>query len=111
MKRCRSCLTVNDNRKRKCEACGKTLAAKRKPAHLKALDVPYETFVERYGERCGVCGVGPSERRRLDRDHDHKTGAPRGLLCHRHNRLLSPRMNWSPATLRAAADYLERSAA
>jgi hypothetical protein len=36
--------------------------------------------------RCGVCGQGPSNGT-LVRDHDHKTGWIRGLLCDRCNRL------------------------
>ena len=71
-------------------------------------ELPYEWWVERYGELCGICGSGPSESRRLDRDHDHKTGQPRGLLCHTCNRRLwhGSSVEW----LTAAAGYLERSA-
>lgn len=112
MARCRSCLTVNPPRKRKCQACAKALPKKRRPAHMKALELPYEHYLAVNGgqDACAVCGAGPSEKRRLDRDHCHATGRPRGLLCHRHNRMLGPRMGWTPATLRAAADYLERAA-
>lgn len=70
--------------------------------------MPYEAFVEKYGERCGICGRGPSEKRRLDRDHDHRgAGRDRGLLCWYCNRLLPNRVDadW----LRRAADYLERA--
>jgi hypothetical protein len=64
----------------------------RKPAHKVALEKPYEWYVEQFGERCGICERPPSETRRLDRDHDHKTGEPRGLLCHFCNRALATRM-------------------
>jgi hypothetical protein len=58
------------------------------------------------GERCAICLRVSSPNRRLDRDHDHKTGRPRGLLCPRCNRQLA---NWiTPEWLRAAAEYLER---
>jgi hypothetical protein len=30
---------------------------------------------------CGVCGKPPSQDRRHDRDHDHRTGERRGLAC------------------------------
>ena len=30
---------------------------------------------------CGVCGKPPSTDRHMDRDHDHLTGRPRGLVC------------------------------
>jgi hypothetical protein len=32
-------------------------------------------------ESCGVCGKPRSQERRHDRDHDHRTGNPRGLAC------------------------------
>lgn len=101
------CRRVNANRKRNCERCGKPRPARRKPAHLVALETTYQEFIGRYGERCGICGRTPSRRRRLDRDHDHATGAVRGLLCARCNRQL-PRwvtVEW----LRAAARYLEEA--
>ncbi len=61
---------------------------KRKPRHLKALEIPYELYVElNGGEHCGICGAKPKSKR-LDRDHDHRTGKPRGVLCHRCNRAL-----------------------
>jgi hypothetical protein len=50
-------------------------------------EMSYEDFIAlNGGEFCGICGRLPSERRRLDRDHDHITGRARGLLCHRCNR-------------------------
>lgn len=110
-RRCRYCLTANPARNRRCGACKKALPKRRRPAHLKALDVPYETYVEiNGGELCGVatCGRGPSAKRKLDRDHDHATGKPRGLLCSSHNRFLHSRV--TPEELRACADYLERAA-
>lgn len=87
--------------------CGAPRPARRKPAHTQALTaMPYEVWSSRYGERCGICGA-TKKTRRLDRDHDHKTGRPRGLLCSRCNRALP---NWVTATwLRAAADYLDRA--
>jgi hypothetical protein len=55
---------------------------------------------------CGVCGRLPSEKRRLDLDHDHREMFVRGLLCPRCNRAIPSWM--TPQWLRAAADYLER---
>jgi hypothetical protein len=62
--------------------------------------------VQLYGASCGICGA-TRKTRNLDRDHDHRTGRPRGLLCNRCNRALP---NWvTPLWLRNAADYLERA--
>jgi hypothetical protein len=92
--------------KQKCPDCGCLRPKSRPPKHRAILNsLPYEQWVERYGERCGICGREPSATRRLDRDHDHKTGEPRGLLCHACNRRL-----WNGATVEwclNAAKYLD----
>lgn len=87
---------------------------KRKPTRRKQLGVTDALYDAILAEQGGVCAIsscqrGPSERRRLDTDHDHKTGRVRGLLCHLHNRLMPA---WATATdLRECADYLEANAA
>jgi ribosomal protein S14 len=102
------CGHVNPRRRQLCARCGKRRPVTRQLAHRKVLrEMPYEEWVARFGEVCGICGRAPSANRRLDRDHCHATGEPRGLLCHAHNRLLT--RAWTPALLRAAADYLERA--
>ena len=97
----------NPSRKQKCLACGKTRPARRRAAHLKALDASYEDFVTLNGGNfCAICGRKPTARRRLDRDHDHKSGLARGLLCARCNRALP---SWVTHTwLLSAAAYLSR---
>lgn len=114
---CRRCKKRHPSRvKRKCD-CGASRPTVRKPAHLKALDLPREVFVEANGgsENCGVCGCPPSARRRHDRDHSHETGKPRGILCPTCNGFLTvyvgrSRKKLTPAYLRSAAEYLERAA-
>jgi hypothetical protein len=103
------CDTLNLRTKQKCTACGGPRPKRKQPAHRAVLnDLPYEWWVERFGEQCGICGRSPSANRRLDRDHDHKLpSGPRGLLCARCNRALP---SWvTPEWLRLAADYLERA--
>lgn len=76
-------------RKRKCEACGGEKPKRKRPAHMAALDVPYEEYVFlNGGEFCAICGRGPKPGKRLQRDHCHRTGNPRGLLCFHCNRWL-----------------------
>jgi hypothetical protein len=75
---------------------------------MAALDIPYETYVEINGsETCGICGCPPKDGRRLNRDHDHATGQPRGLLCWIDNKFLRRGMtiDW----MRRAIAYLERA--
>jgi hypothetical protein len=104
---CRKCRLKWPRTRQKCSSCGARRPAKRRAKHLTALDQPYEEWIARFGEQCGICGREPTAVRRLDRDHDHATGEPRGLLCHRCNRALP---SWLTADwLRAAADYLDRS--
>lgn len=90
------------------------MAKRRLPAHMKALDLPYEHYVEINGgsEDCGICGKPRTPERRNHRDHDHQgDGTPRGILCPRCNRALVVRFGFrfTPEWLRAAADYLERT--
>jgi hypothetical protein len=72
--------------------------------HKRALDLSYEEYITlNGGEHCGIC-----ERRRKDggrklhRDHDHRAGKPRGLLCFQCNRALP---------YYADAEWLDRAAA
>jgi hypothetical protein len=75
---------------------------------MKALEIPYEEYVIlNGGENCGICGKKPGSRRRLDRDHCHKTGRPRGLLCPRHNQGLRY-FDDDPALMESGAKYLRR---
>ena len=67
----------------------------------------YERLVaEHGGEACWICGAAPKTRR-LHIDHDHRTDAIRGLLCHRCNQALPTWM--TPRWLSQAARYLHRS--
>lgn len=64
----------------------------------------YDAMLKRQGGGCAICHAKPKTRR-LNIDHDHKTGRIRGLLCHRCNRFLP---TFAGATwLRRAADYLD----
>lgn len=105
------CRHTNPPTAKKCRLCGKLRPPKRNPAHravLKQMD--YAAFVELNGgvEACGICGATQKAGgKRLHRDHDHRTGQARGLLCFRDNSALRPYMTveW----LRAALKYMERT--
>jgi hypothetical protein len=110
------CLQVNPRIKRNCVKCGKPRPATEKPAHMQALATgTYEEAVAiNGGEFCGICRKTRDQLknpgRRLDRDHEHKAdGRVRGVLCRVCNRRL--KTYHTAEWLRAAADYLERSAA
>lgn len=83
---CQKCGTTWARTKQKC-TCGRSRPKPRKPEHQLVLEHPYEWWLERFGDRCNICGQ-PQVGRRLNRDHDHVTGVARGLLCANCNRKL-----------------------
>ena len=92
----------------RCFGCGAPRPKAKRASHKIALDHPYEHYVEiNGGDHCGVCGRKSSPVRRLDRDHDHRTGEPRGLLCATHNRMLKARLE---PEIRKLVEYLDRHA-
>ena len=56
---------------------------------------------------CAICGKPRPEERTLHIDHDHETGAIRGLLCFRCNNALGD-FEEQYELFAAAADYLDR---
>jgi hypothetical protein len=57
---------------------------------------------------CTICGKSITENgKALAVDHDHETGAVRGLLCNSCNTALGL-FNDNPELLRKAADYIEK---
>lgn len=115
---CRKCKALNQRTaSRRCEMCGEATKPKtRVPKHAETLrDDSYDHYVEvnreLHGvidESCGLCGKPRAQERRHDRDHDHKTGHPRGLLCVPCNKLLPHQVTVEYARLQLA--YLERAA-
>lgn len=100
------CGAVHANRFQVCQACGKRRPPRKPPAHMAALSLSYEEYVElNGGEWCGICHAGPEAR--LMRDHDHRKILPRGLLCFRCNMALRTyaTLEW----LQAALAYVERA--
>lgn len=80
----------------------------------KNLMANYGITPQQYGEMlarqdggCGICGVKTdSQNRRLHVDHNHETGAVRGLLCDSCNRAIGL-LGDSADRLRMAVKYLE----
>jgi hypothetical protein len=113
---CKKCGGKNERKFAKCQTrgfkgviCSGKRPAKRIPKHREIMAVPYERWVEQFGEVCGICGAKPKPGKRLKRDHAHREpyGA-RGLLCFRCNRFGIPYWvdtNWALNL----AKYLDRS--
>src|ERR1700742_1000375 len=71
----------------------------------------YARMLESCGHRCEICGVelvGDTKATTPHSDHDHATGAARGILCDRHNKLLGFAAD-DVSVLLAAAEYLQRT--
>jgi hypothetical protein len=70
----------------------------------------YAEMLEGQGFKCAICRTatpgGPKGARYFSVDHCHEQGHIRGLLCMSCNTSIG-KLNHNPATLRAAADYLE----
>ena len=60
----------------------------RRATQLGVTDDEYEGMLAEQGGVCAICG-SPPKSRRLHVDHDHRTGAVRGLLCFRCYRALA----------------------
>lgn len=90
----------------RCKACA---AKSRREAHVERTyglgPDGYEALFAVQDGKCAIC-----RKRQLDRaiavDHDHKTGAVRGLLCHRCNHDLLGAAYDSVRILQAAVNYL-----
>jgi hypothetical protein len=67
----------------------------------------YEQLADEQMKRCAVCNHKPDEWD-LCVDHDHVTGAVRGLLCARCNMGIG-QFRDNPTFLHSAADYLSRN--
>jgi transcription elongation factor Elf1 len=66
----------------------------------------YKSMLAAQSGKCAICNRDGSEfSRRMAVDHNHKTGAVRGLLCTNCNTVLG-KMNDNPALFLKAAEYL-----
>lgn len=69
----------------------------------------FNSLLASQDNRCAICGSSESKSRgRMHVDHNHKTGAIRGILCQACNVTLG-KMEDSPELLRKAAAYLEEN--
>lgn len=68
----------------------------------------YTKLLEAQGGKCAICGrADPGRGKEWPVDHDHNTGAVRGLLCWKCNSALGM-LRDSPELCEAAARYLRR---
>lgn len=68
----------------------------------------YTQMLEEQGGVCAACQEPPLPNRRLSVDHDHSTGAVRGLLCHHCNSALG-HLRDDMARIKRLGDYLRKA--
>lgn len=91
---------------RQCRACAVERGRRKFREKLYGLSLDaYTAILERQSGRCAICHDPASRELALAADHDHATGAIRGLLCSRCNNGLGSFRDDS-ALLRTAAAYL-----
>ncbi|TMR97331.1 endonuclease domain-containing protein [Nonomuraea basaltis] len=104
---CSTCLTAQARTRR--EQNREDVAKRSFETHLRntygMTKEDFESLWEAQDGRCAVCHAG-FKKRRPHVDHNHQTGAVRGLLCFTCNTAIG-KMRDDPALLRAAAAYLE----
>lgn len=67
----------------------------------------FDARVEAQGSRCAICGTSDHGSKEWHLDHNHSTGAPRGLLCFQCNVGLG-RFGDSVERLQSAVEYLQK---
>lgn len=112
-----------DGRRSRCRPCHaksvrdwqqtpKQRAARLARARLKAYGVSEDEYLARLDQQSGTCAICRevcSTGKNLAVDHDHSTGAVRGLLCARCNTGIG-NLRDRPDLLRQAVEYLEGAA-
>jgi len=99
--------------KYRCRDCLTEVSHEAQVRRLGCSTEQYQELLDKQNGRCAICGVGDGHRScrgnkcRLAVDHDHRTGAIRGLLCNNCNRGLG-RFKDSLAILESALRYLKR---
>ena len=73
----------------------------------------YNQLFQQQNGCCAICGKHQSKlKRRLDVDHDHKSGKVRGLLCNPCNKIIEKHINnpsWfkNPIIINRLEEYLK----
>ena len=104
---CKSCDSAYRNKYNKVHREERTLYRHKRDVKV-LYGLSYERYEQMYREQkgfCALCETPSVDGKRLSVDHNHKTGAIRGLLCTKCNTGLGA-FNDSPKLLYKAVEYL-----
>jgi len=112
--------TSKDGKRNQCSSCRYKIRLEREPNYynkqrnwnlLKRYGITLEDYNQMLLDQNNVCAICQKQNdhnhKLLFVDHNHKTGALRGLLCHNCNIILGNAKD-DPEILRAALAYLSR---
>lgn len=104
---CKDCYDGNDALKARRKVANRGAVLRR--IHVEMTPERYDEMLAEQGGGCAICGCkDPDDGRvNLPLDHNHKTGAVRGILCPGCNKGLGHFYD-NPERLEAAAAYLRR---
>ena len=104
----------SQGRQSRCKACNKIVGRKYRKTHhvmrskLGLSDADVQFLEERSGGKCENPNCRqPAGKRALHLDHDHKTGKPRGMLCHGCNTALGLLAD-DPDRINGLISYLQK---
>ena len=92
-------------RKSCCKECRKWIDIYKK---YKLTKEEWESLLKKQGSTCAICHRDKPKDSHWHTDHNHATGAIRGILCHHCNQALGIFFD-SPVFLQSAMDYLNRN--
>lgn len=104
---CQSFVDLADVQGSRCRACASSASHAARIEKIYGLSPDdYDALLKLQGGKCAICRARPKSKR-LAVDHDHKTGAVRGLLCSRCNHDLMGAAWDSAAMAKALLGYIE----
>lgn len=116
--RCKTCVLTTEAERRSRPGEQESARARQLRWHLKHhYDITMDDYKALLADQSGLCAICGQPESALGRggavkplavDHNHKSGAVRGLLCHRCNSVLGNAQD-DPERLEAAAQYLRRA--
>lgn len=108
-KHCNESFSIMNNAQVYCKRCCPTRPSYQRLQHYGLSQPEFDSLLQMQNGLCKICNCSLTENpRKLDVDHNHKTGKIRGLLCHRCNMIVGflDKGDWT-AQLQKISSYIE----